>query len=146
MFGELNLARLKGFEKLTSIDDARSTFLKKLKLEKLQSIQVSTSTALGRVTAEDIVAENDLPPFDRSAVDGYAVKAKNTFEASQFSPRTLKLTKNDKLGDNEAREIWTGNPLPKGADAAVMLEYTKTRQGKIEVWAPVTPIKNVSKR
>ncbi len=146
MFGELNLARLKGFEKLTSIDNARSTFLKKLKLEKLQSVQIPTSMALGRVTAENVVAENDLPPFDRSAVDGYAVKAKSTFEASQFNPRTLKLTKNNKLGENEAREIWTGNPLPKGADAVVMLEYTKTRQNKIEVWTPVTPSKNVSKK
>ena len=146
MFGELNLVRLKGFEKLTSIDNARSTFLKKLKLEKLQSVQIPTSKALGRVTAENVVAENDLPPFDRSAVDGYAVKAKSTFEASQFNPRTLKLTKNNKLGENEAREIWTGNPLPKGADAVVMLEYTKTRQNKIEVWTPVTPSKNVSKK
>jgi len=102
--------------------------------------------ALGRVASEDIVAENDLPPFDRSAVDGYAVRGRDTFEASQFSPRTLKLTKNDKLGDNEAREIWTGNPLPKGADAIVMLEYTKTRQNKIEVWIPVTPGENVSKK
>jgi len=146
VFGELNLARLKGFEKLTSIDKARSTLLKQLKLEKLQSIQIPTSMALGRVTAENIVTENDLPLFDRSAVDGYAVKAKNTFEASQFSPRTLELTKNDKLGENEAREIWTGNPLPKGADAVVMLEYTKITQNKIEVWVSVTPSKNVSKK
>jgi len=146
MFGEPNLTRLKGFEKLTSIDKARSTLLKQLKLEKLQSVQIPTSMALRRVTAEDIVAKNDLPPFDRSAVDGYAVKAENTFEASQFSPRLLKLTKNNKLGKNEAREIWTGNPLPKGADAVVMLEYTKTRQNKIEVWVPVTPSKNVSKK
>lgn len=146
MLGELNLARLKGFKKLTSINKARSTLLKQLKLEKLQSIQIHTSIALGRVTAENVVAENDLPPFDRSAVDGYAVKAKNTFEASQFSPRLLKLTKNNKIGENEAREIWTGNPLPKGADAIVMLEYTKKRQNKIEVWTPVTPNKNVSKK
>jgi molybdopterin molybdotransferase len=146
MFGELNLARLKGFKKLTSINKASSTLLKQLKLEKLQSIEIHTSIALGRVTAEDIVAESDLPLFDRSAVDGYAVKAKNTFEASQFSPRLLKLTKNNKIGQNEAREIWTGNPLPKGADAVVMLEYTKKRQNKIEVWTPVTPGKNVSKK
>jgi molybdopterin molybdotransferase len=140
------LARLKGFKKLTSIDKARSTLLKQLKLKKLRPVQIPTSIALGRVTAENVVAKNDLPPFDRSAVDGYAVKAKNTFEASQFSPKTLKLTKNDKLGENEAREIWTGNPLPKGADAIVMLEYTKATRGKIEVWVPVTPSKNVSKK
>lgn len=140
------MARLKGFKKLTSIDKARSTLLKQLKLEKLRPVQIPTSIARERVAAEDVVANNDLPPFDRSAVDGYAVKAKNTFEASQFSPRPLKLTKNDKLEENEAREIWTGNPLPKGADAIVMLEYTKATRGKIEVWVPVTPSKNVSKK
>ena len=137
--------RLKGFEKLTNIDEALSTFVKKLKPERLGFERISIQAALGRVTAEDIQAKNDLPPFDRSAVDGYAVRARDTFEASQFSPKFLKLTENE-VHENEAREIWTGNPLPKGADAAVMLEYTKKAGGKIEVEIPVTPGGNVSKR
>ena len=138
--------RLKGFEKLTNIDEALSTFLKNLKPERLGFERISIQTALGRVTAEDVQAKNDLPPFDRSAVDGYAVRARDTFEASQFSPKFLKLTENEEVHENEAREIWTGNPLPKGADAAVMLEYTKKAGGKIEVEIPVTPGGNVSKR
>jgi len=138
--------RLKGFEKLTNIDEAFSIFLKKLKSERLGPERISIRSALGRVTAEDVLAENDLPPFDRSAVDGYALRAKDTFEASQFSPKVLKLTENKEIYENEAREIWTGNPLPKGADAAVMLEYTKRVGGKIEVGIAVTPGENVSKR
>ena len=138
--------RLKGFEKLTNIDEAFSTFLKRLKPERLGSERISTQAALGRVTAEDVLAENDLPTFDRSAVDGYAVRARDTFEASQFSPKILKLTENEVVHEKEAREIWTGNPLPKGADAAVMLEYTKRVEGKIEVGISITPGENVSKR
>jgi len=140
------LARLKGFEKLTNIDEAFSTLLKKLKPERLGHERIPIHVALGRVMAEDVIAENDLPPFDRSEVDGYAVRAQDTFEASQFSPKTLKLTENREVRENEARQIWTGNPLPRGADAVVMLEYTKRIKGKIEVGIAVTPGGNVSKR
>jgi len=140
------LARLKGFEKLTNIDEAFSTLLKKLKPKRLGSERIPIHVALGRVTAEDIVAEKDLPPYDRSEVDGYAVMAQRTFEASQFSPKILRLTENEEVRENEARQIWTGNPLPKGTDAVVMLEYTKRIQGKIEVGITVTPGGNVSKR
>lgn len=138
--------RLKGFEKLTGVDEALSIFLKKLKLERLEAIQIPVHEALRRVAAKDFVAKTDLPPFDRSAVDGYAVRAKDTFEASQLSPRILKVTEGDRIGKKETGQVWTGNPLPKGTDAVVMLEYTKKVQDRIEVWTPLTPGKNVSKR
>ncbi|MFQ5758319.1 MAG: gephyrin-like molybdotransferase Glp [Candidatus Bathyarchaeia archaeon] len=140
------MARLKGFQKLTSIDDTLSIFLEKLKPKRLEPEQVQTPMALGRVTAEDVVADHYLPPFDRSAVDGYAVRAQDTFGASQFGARILRVTRDEKIGEREAREIWTGNPLPEGADAVVMLEHTKRTEDEIEVWNPVTPGKNVSKR
>ena len=92
------------------------------------------------------MAEDDLPPFDRSAVDGYAVRAQDTFGASQFTPKILRLAKQDEVGENEARQIWTGKPLPRGADAVVMLEHTRRIRDKIEVWSSVTPGENVSKR
>lgn len=138
--------KLKEFEKLTGVDEALSTFLKKLKLEKLEPIQIPVHEALGRVMAEDFVAKTDLPPFDRSAMDGYAVKAEDTFEASQFNPKVLKVTEGNRIDKKEAGQVWTGNPLPKGADAVIMLEYTKRVQDRIEVWTPVTPGENVSKR
>ncbi len=140
------MARLKGFKKLVGVDEALSTFLKQLKPEKLRTVQIPVQTALKRVLAENFTAETDLPPFDRSAVDGYAVRAEDTFEASQFNPKILKITKGDRIGEKEARPIWTGNPLPKGADAAIMLEHTKKVKDKIEMWIPVTPGKNVSKK
>jgi molybdopterin molybdotransferase len=138
--------RLKGFEKLVNIDEAFSILLKKLQPERLGFERISVHVALGHVTAEDVTAEDDLPPFDRSEVDGYAVRARDTFEARQFSPKTFRLTENEEIHENKTRQIWTGNPLPKDADAVVMLEYTKRLKGKIEVGIAVTPGGNVSKK
>lgn len=138
------MARLKGFEKLTNVDDALQSFLSKLNPEMLDSEQVPIQDALNRVTAEDVLAKYNLPLFDRSAVDGYAVKAKDTFGVSAFKPKTFKLTK-DKVHEDEAKELWTGNPVPEGADAVVMLEYTKKFDDKIELTKAVTPGRNVSK-
>jgi molybdopterin molybdotransferase len=141
----LNLSRLKGFEKLTNVDIALSSFLERLKPERLDSERISIYAALGRVTAVDIHAEHHLPPFDRSAVDGYALKAEDTFGVSSFNPKIFKLTEN-RVSKNEAREIWTGNPVPEGADSVVMLEYTKKVKNEIELGTAVTPGENISKR
>lgn len=103
--------------------------------------------ALNRVLAEDIVAQEDLPRFDRSAVDGYALKAEDTFEASQFKPKILRIvTETAYINIGEAKQVWTGNPIPRGANAVVMLENTKRINNEIEVWVQVTPGENVSKR
>ena len=138
--------RLEGFDKLVDIDEALSIFLNKLKLKRLRSVKVPLKLALERVTAEDVVADYNLPPFDRSAVDGYAVRAQDTFDAPQSSSKILKLIQNGRIDKNETRQIWTGNMLPKGADAVIMLEYTKLLTDKIELWIPVTPGENVSKK
>ena len=117
----LTLVRLKGFEKLTNVDVALQSFLGQLKPERLDSERIPIHEALGRITAEDIRAKYDLPPFDRSAVDGYALKAKDTFGVSAFNTKIFKLTEG-KVRENEAKELLTGNPVPEGADAVVMLE------------------------
>ena len=136
--------RLKGFQKLISVEEALQTFLNMVQVKKLEAVTVPLHSALNRVLVEDIIAEEDLPRFDRSAVDGYAVRAEDTSEASQFSPKTLIITNEDELGSGQAKTIWTGNPLPKGANAVVMLENTKQINGEIEVWISVTPGENVS--
>ncbi len=138
------MARLKGFKKLTNVDEALQSFLTQLKPERLGSERIPIHAALGRVTAENIRAKYNLPPFNRSAVDGYALKAKETFGVSAFNTKIFKLT-NDKVRENEAKELWTGNPVPEGADAVVMLEYTKKLEDKIELATAVTPGRNVSK-
>jgi len=140
------LARLKGFKKLTRVDDALSLFLRELNPTRLGVDYVSISEALERVVAENIVAPSDLPSFNRSAMDGYAIRAKDTSEASQFKPRLLKLTEKNVVNEGEAKQIWTGGVLPKGADAVVMLEHTRKVDDGIEVLIAVTPGENVSKR
>ncbi len=139
------LARLKGFEKLTNVDAALQSFFRQLKPERLDSEQIPINAAMGRVTAENIRAKYDLPPFDRSAVDGYALRARDTFGVSTFNTKNFKLTEG-KIRENEAKELWTGNSIPEGADAVVMLEYTRKSEDKIEVEKAVTPGRNVSKR
>jgi len=140
------LARLKGFEKLTNVDEALSIFFKVLKLKRLSAERVSLGESLGRVTAEDMIASMDLPSFNRSAVDGYAVKAGDTVDASQFKPRTLITTKGDNIGRGQAKRIWTGNKLPQGADSVIMLEHTRVVKNRIQIIVAVTPNENVSKK
>jgi molybdopterin molybdotransferase len=95
------------------------------------------------------VAGEDLPRFDRSAVDGFAVRAEDTIGASQAKPLLFRLTEGDELADKahrEAKQVWTGNPIPKGADAVVMLENTKKVESKIEVWSQAASYENIMRK
>ena len=121
-------------------------FFNTLRIKKLKAVVVPLHSALNRVLAEDIIARENLPRFDRSAVDGYAVRAEDTFEASQFKPKTLRITEEDGVGSKQAKQVWTGNPIPKGANAVVMLENTKPINGEVEVWVSITPGENISKK
>ena len=107
--------------------------------------EVPLEEACGRVLFSDLLSPADFPPFDRSAVDGYAVRAEDTFGAGENSPRRLRLVRG-RAGPGRAVEVMTGQPLPPGADAVVMLEQTRRRGESLEVLAPVTPGKNVSGR
>jgi molybdopterin molybdotransferase len=140
------LVRLRGLQKLTPIENALQLLFDNLRIKRLNNVAIPLYEALNRVLAEDIIAEEDIPKFDRSAVDGYAVKAEDTFEASQFKPKTLQIIDEDKVGEKQAKQVWTGNPIPKGANAVVMLENTNRIDSKIEVWTSVTPGENVSEK
>ena len=140
------MAKLKGFQRLTSTDDALRTWFKVLQVKKLGDITIPLDQGLNRVLAEDVVAEENLPKFDRSAVDGYALKAENTTGASQFKPAFYQLTNSAEVDLKQAKQVWTGNPIPKNADAVVMIENTQKRNGEVEVWIQLAPGENVSKK
>lgn len=140
------MARLKGFQELTPVNEVLDKFFETLQPKRLNTVLVPVENALGLVTAKEIIAQTNLPPFNRSAVDGYALKAKDTIEASQFQPKTLRLVEKEVVKDEEAKEVWTGNAIPKGADAVVMMEHTKKTDGGIEVLVSLTPGANVSKK
>jgi molybdopterin molybdotransferase len=112
---------------------------------------VDTLDALGRVTAEDIVAREPLPAFPRATMDGYAVRARDTFGASQSLPAYLAVTGEVPMGrapkflvgPGQAALVHTGGMLPDGADAVVMLEVTQAvRHNEIEVLKSVAPGEN----
>jgi molybdopterin molybdotransferase len=140
------LARLKGFQKVTRTDDALRTWLDVLQVKKRREVTVPLGKALNRVLATDLIAEGDLPRFDKSAVDGYALRAEDTIGATQFKPITFSLTEHEEVGSKQARQIWTGNPIPKGANAVVMIENTKKRDGELEVWVQLAVGGNVAKK
>ncbi|MDH7563540.1 MAG: molybdopterin molybdotransferase MoeA [Candidatus Bathyarchaeota archaeon] len=136
---------MKGFQCLTPIDEAWQTLFRAVNMRKLKVIAVPLSSALNRVLAEDIVAQEDLPRFNKSAVDGYALRAQDSEEASQFKPKLFKITDGEVIRGH-TKQIWTGNPLPEGANAVVMLEDTRRVENQIEVWATLRPFENVSKK
>ncbi len=141
------------FRKLASFKEAKKIIEQNFSPKPVGVEQISLSEAHGRVLAEDIVATMDVPPFNRSTVDGYAVKASNTFGAEENKPIPLRLCGQVSVGEHPeviveggtAAEIVTGAPLPKGADTVVMMERTNRRDDTIFVQRPVSGGENVMK-
>lgn len=140
------MVKLKGFQKLTSTEVALQKWFKELQVEKPKQVKIPLGNALGRVLAEDIIAESSLPRFDKSAMDGYAVRFEDSVGASQFRPAVLKLTEANDVKPVEARQIWTGQPIPKGANAVIMIENTQKKNDKLEIWSQLSPNENVAKQ
>ncbi len=137
--------KLKGFQKLTLTDQALQTWFSVLQIGKPKETLVSLQDALGRVLTEDLTAQEALPRFDKSAMDGYAVKSADLMGASQSKPVILQLTQADQINFGQAKQIWTGHPIPDGADVVVMIEKTQKIDEQLEVWSQLAPWTNVSK-
>jgi molybdopterin molybdotransferase len=140
---------LKDFFKVETPQEARRILLE---LSPVGTEGVATVHARSRVLAEDLFSQVDLPHFHRAAMDGYAVKAKDTFGASQSLPAYLKLAGVVEMGKaatqtinkGEAIRISTGGMMPPDADAVVMVEYTdETDRGLVEIHRSVSPWQNV---
>ena len=123
-----------------------------LAVEPVGSETVPSVQGRGRVLAEDLFSAVDLPHFHRAAMDGYAVRAKDTFGASQSLPAYLKLAgvvemgkeATQSLNRGEAMRISTGGMMPPDADSVVMVEYTdETDGGLVEIHRAVSPWQNV---
>ncbi len=119
------------------------------------SEKVPLEEGLHRVLAAPVFANEYLPPFPRSTMDGYAVMAENTFGASESMPALLKVTGEVFMGElpsrrlekGEAFQVYTGSVLPENADSVVMLEYTETlKEGELAVLRPVAPGENILAR
>ncbi len=147
---------MQGFlHKLTSLDDAVKMALRELSLNPRVEEKPLTQ-ALGKIAAEDVYAPYSLPLNNRSAVDGYAVRAEDTYGATPSSPAELQVVTRvsvdsdpssiPSIGRGEAAEIATGAPLPPGANAVVMYEDTERRGNRILVYRGVPVWGNVSRR
>lgn len=136
--------------KLESLQNAIKMVSDNQRLTDIEEIPIHD--AHKRVLAEDIIAFHDSPPFDKSAMDGFAVIAENTFGASQSMPKEFKVIDaigagdftEKTVGEGEAIVIATGAPIPEGANAVIMKEYTTTDGDDLTIYSQVTPGENVS--
>lgn len=108
----------KRYLKRTSLEDARRLLLEAAPLGALRTEIVSTEESLGRITAEPVLASLSAPHYHGAAMDGIALRAEDTFGASEFEPRTLELG----AGDGRFAYVDTGSALPAWANAVVMIE------------------------
>ena len=115
------------------------------------SVSVSLKDALGRVLSEDIIAQENVPAFRRSTVDGYALIAQNTIGCSESLPAFLSLIGETEMGkgtelalnDYETVYVPTGGIVPEGANGVVMIEYTEPMGDEIAVNSPVSNLQNI---
>ena len=140
---------VKAFFRVVTTDEARASVAA---FDAVATETVRVADAFARVLARDLVAAVDLPHFNRANMDGYAVRAQDTFGASASIPAYLKLDGAVEMGHEvkrsvhkgEAMRIATGGMLPPGADAVVMIEYTEeVGDGTVEVHRSVAPWENV---
>lgn len=117
----------------------------------LKTEPIHIEEALDRVLAKDIISEEDIPPFSRSLVDGYAVNVKDTQGAKETNPSLLTIKGEVRVGEEsfislengKAISITTGAMLPQNADGVVMEEYTRRLQDEIEVTKPIFKGENI---
>jgi molybdopterin molybdotransferase len=132
-------------------DEARELLLAHLSALTVDSEPIETLCAVGRVVASDVFAPQPLPDFPRSTVDGYALRARDTFGASDSLPAYLALIGEAPMGASPSFEIGagqcalihTGGMTPNGADAVVMIEYTQAVNAEIEIFKSVAAGENV---
>lgn len=148
------MSRMRPIRETISLDDARALIAGVARpVSRVEAVPLEQAN--GRVLANPVVAQADVPPFSRAAMDGYAVRAADTFGASTHEPRTLTSVETVHTGQvptlpvaaGECTEIATGAPVPAGADAVVMVEETDSASnGSVRVYAPVYPGQNVGRQ
>ncbi|MCC7573237.1 MAG: molybdopterin molybdotransferase MoeA [Candidatus Methanofastidiosum sp.] len=122
--------------------------------KEFESETIDLNESLDRVLSENIVSPFDSPAFDRSAMDGYAVQARDTFSISEGAHVTLDIIdfvtagkiSNKEVVTGKAIEIMTGAMMPKGANSVVMQEFTETNNDKVRIYKKVFPYLHVSRK
>jgi putative molybdopterin biosynthesis protein len=141
------------FRKLLTFDEAKKVIESQFKAKPLGVEEISLLGSTFRILAENITADIDIPPFNRSTVDGYAVRAEDTFGAEENRPVMLHVSGTVNIGElpetvvrkGEAAEIVTGAPIPEGADAVAMMEYTSRKGDEVTVFSASAKNENIMK-
>ncbi len=141
--------------KVVSVQTAGEIIKESFEALKIQTETIPLESASGRVLAEDIISEESIPAFDRSTVDGYALKASDTYGSSESIPSQLDIIGEILMGekaeaeiiDGQCIKISTGGMLPEGTDSVVMVENTDSSFGDIcLVYKSVSPFENVNRK
>lgn len=136
---------------MISVEEALSIILSQVKVMGTERVDITSS--LGRVIAEDIYARRDNPPWDNSAMDGYAVRFEDIKGATKESPAVLRVIEDlpagyiakKTVGKGEAVRIMTGAPVPKGADTIVMVEDTEKEGERARIFRETPLGENIRK-
>ena len=144
-----------GFQNLRNVDDALASFIKTIEHRRLKTELQAMSRALNRVVAEEIIAKIEVPFFDRSVVDGFAVRSSDTEGATEARPVVLEIAGESRLGevykgnvpDRCAIAVATGSIVPKGSDSVVPIEdVTQLDRRKISLARGVKSGENILRK
>ncbi len=143
--------RMKGFRERMDVDDVLT--LLDARIRRLGTEAISILEAAGRVLSSDVVSSVDVPHFSRSAMDGFAVRAEETFGATDYNPLQLRVVgqslpaapSDRTVGSGEAIRIMTGAPIPEGADAILVAESAEERDGVVLVRDSVAPGRHIGR-
>jgi len=139
----------KEFRELTPVEEARKLVNRIKVVPGTEHVHIGNAT--GRILAEDVLSAVDVPGFNRSVKDGYALRARDTYRATEPEPVTLRVTASVPAGcagkffvdDGEAIEISTGAPIPEGTDAVIMVEQTRQAGDDVFIYQPVHIAENI---
>jgi len=143
-----------GFKSLITVQDALNRIRSNISIRIKDIEELNLLSSLGRVSAEEIKATVNIPPFDRAAMDGYAALSEDIRGASLNNPVILKVTGKIEVGEisqltlkpGEVMEISTGAKIPEGADVVIPYEEAKRVDGYIEVYKALPKWKNISRK
>jgi putative molybdopterin biosynthesis protein len=140
------------FLKTVSKDEAERKWHAALRLAPLGGEEIPLAEARGRILEDDLLVPVDVPPFDRALMDGYAVRAADTFDAEEEAPAVLELLPEkapagalprSEVGDGMAIEVATGGVIPRGANAVQMVELSEVDGTTLSLYKPVAPGANI---
>ncbi len=131
----------KGFKSLTRVEEAKNKFLSVVEPPD-RSVTIPLSEADGRVSGSDVLAPRPAPHYRRAAMDGFSVKASDTFGANESSPNRMRIE--DEVSDGVVSPVHTGGHVPDEADAVLKIEDTRRQGDQLDVYSPLAPSDNVS--